>query len=164
MSKLNPKAKSFIPKHLSSDDGDDMIFIVKKGGKAHEINLNKLVEPEEEYKLNSLKAEKPSHHKGSVYVNHFFGWSLNQILNFLRDTSPENALDVIYEALRQRTHLNCLGVIILFATHKGLSYRECEERAESAFTRFFPQQDSKEYDTYVWMFDRELNWAKMYSQ
>ena len=173
MSKLNPKAKVFVPKNVAprvsiTDDGDDMIFIVKKGGKSHEINLNKLVEPaDEDYKLNVVRSEtapaKGSAYKGSVYVNHFFGWTLNQILTFLRETTKENALDVIYEALRQRTHLNCLGVIILFATHVGLSYEECESRATQAFARFFPRQESTEYDSYCWMLNRELDWAKMYS-
>jgi hypothetical protein len=70
------------------------------------------------------------------------------------------ALDALYESVRQRVHLTNLGVLILYAVQKGEKMKNCEKRVRDAFRRFFPFQQSTEYDMYSWTFERELNWVK----
>jgi hypothetical protein len=93
-------------------------------------------------------------------VNHFFGWTFPQIVDFMRSSTANRCLDVLYEAVRQRAHLGCIGVLMVYALQKGLTADQCERRLMQAFGRFFPATDREEYDMCVWILDREIAWAK----
>lgn len=150
MSKLNPRAKEFVPRTSSQESGD-VIFIVRKG-KVEEIR----VEDTEEYNLNVLKAEKPAERK--VYVNHFFGWTFTQVADFLRSATREQVLDILYEAMRQKSYLTGFGVLLVYAFQTGIYHYHCIDRTREAFNRFFQSDDN--FDYYRGILEREIRWAQ----
>ena len=150
MSKLNPNAKEFTPR--VQEDGGDVIFIIRKG-KVEEVKLEDRSR-ESEYRLNVLKAEKPAPIK--VYVNHFFGWTFTQIADFLRSAHRDQMLDILYEAMRQKSHLTVFGALLLYAIQKGVYAYHCIDRTREAFNRFFGQDS----DVYREILEREIRWAE----
>ena len=157
--KLNPNAPIFVPRP-NEEKGEDVIYIINNG-KVREIKLNEDNRPTS-YVGNSLRRESEAKEESSpcVYVNHFFGWTFPQIVDFMRSSTANRCLDVLYEAVRQRAHLGCIGVLMVYALQKGLTADQCERRLMQAFGRFFPATDREEYDMCVWILDREIAWAK----
>ena len=155
--KLNPNAPSFIPRAQASEEDGDVIYIVNKG-KVREIKLNEDGR-QTSYTGNNLHKDAGERSSPSVYVNHFFGWTFTQIADFMRSCTSDRCLDILYEALRQRIHLNCVGLLVVYAVQKGLTVDQCEKRLMQAFNRFFPSTDQEEYDVYVWILDREISWV-----
>jgi hypothetical protein len=160
---LNPRAKEFVPSHKSREEDEthsDMIYIIRQGGKVDSIRVEEK-ERSSSYDLNCLKPSDDSKSEtGKVYVNHFFGWTFNQISDFLRGSPKEFCLDALYEAMRQRIHLNCIGVLVLYAIQKGEKLENCQKRVMEAFHRFYQTESEQEYDMYFWTICRELNWVK----
>lgn len=155
MSKLNANAKEFKPRFppLNEEEGDDVIFIIRKG-KVEEVKLEDRTPRSSEYRLNALKAEKAVEPK--VYVNHFFGWTFTQIADFLRSAHRDQMLDILYEAMRQKSHLTIFGVLLLYAIQKGVYAYHCFDRTREAFNRFFGL-DSEHYREIL---EREIRWAE----
>lgn len=173
--KLNPNAKVFVPRPVpqsssSSSTEPDVIYLIRNG-KVQTIQLTEPQVSNEErprerprddcYRGNALRSDHSSKDSTQkVYADHFYGWTFNQIASFIRSSPKEVCLDALYEAVRQRVHLNCLGVLIVYAVQKGESLEECEERVWEAFGRFFPQSLAMEYDTSHWLVTREIQWAR----
>jgi hypothetical protein len=168
---LNPRAKEFVPsekRRVQSDDRlgnhSDMIYIIRQGGKVESIRVEDRdcdKDRSSSYELNCLKpAESTQSESGKVYVNHFFGWTFNQISDFIRSAPQEICLDALYEAMRQRIHLNCIGVLVIYAVQKGEALENCQKRVMEAFHRFYKTDSEQEYDMHFWTVCRELNWVK----
>jgi hypothetical protein len=155
MSKLNANAKEFKPRAalLNEEEGDDVIFIIRKG-KVEEVKLEDRIPRSTEYRLNVMKAEKPAELK--VYVNHFFGWTFTQVADFLRSAHGDQMLDILYEEMSQKSHLTVFGALLLYAIQKGVYAYHCFDRTREAFNRFFGQ----EAEQYREILEREIRWAE----
>jgi hypothetical protein len=145
---LNPKAKVFVPKTSS-----DVIYINRGKGKIETIILEDTAR-DDTYRANSLRVHK-EHSPTNVYVKQFDGWTFNQIATFLRRSTKDACLDVLYEATRQSQHLDCIGMLMLLTVQKGETLENCEARVWQAFSHFY----TSDYDAYCKL-AQEIQWVR----
>jgi hypothetical protein len=176
---LNPKAKVFVPTKVArreakecvtalkdsleirkelekirkmEEEESDIIY-VNRGGKIETI-LSSQKERDDTYRLNVLQPYMPKGYE-YAYSGMFQHKTLNEIMSYLRGSEKSICLDVLYEATRERQHLDCMGVLILLAVQKGETLENCEQRVWQAFSDFYQYQD---YNYSVLL--REVQWAR----